>query len=157
MSLRNSLRSATELQVAPVNARNAQLSEDLCATGGATDTQQPAANPHECSLFAATEDATHPQQLQKQGRNSKAKPEELRVASAKARNSQPGGLTAHRLLPALIASINNCCDARGDDQNNRAQLIAESALLVPHEQADMLAHFEAETTRWQQANRGKQP
>ena len=64
---------------------------------------------------------------------------------------------AERGAADLIASIGHCCDVRGDDDRNRAALIVESALLVPHEQADMLAHFEAETTRWQQANRGKQP
>ena len=151
MSLRNSLRSATELRVASANTRNTQLIKGSSATGTATSAQQPADNPHECSLFAATGTATGAQQPNIQGRNSIENPQELRVAFAKARNSQLGGLTAHRLLPDLIVSINRCCDARGDDARNRASLIVESAAFAPHEMHDSIEHFDQETAIWLRA------
>ena len=48
---------------------------------------------------------------------------------------------------ALVASINRCCDARGDDGDNRAALIAESAGYAPHEMADLIEHFDGEANR----------
>lgn len=51
---------------------------------------------------------------------------------------------AEVLAADLIAAINRCCDARGDDERNRAALIAESSQLTPHEQADMRDHFHSE-------------
>jgi hypothetical protein len=48
----------------------------------------------------------------------------------------------------LIAAVNRCCDVRGDDDGNRAALIADCKLLAPHEQADMLEHFDGETRRY---------
>ena len=60
-----------------------------------------------------------------------------------------------RPAPAgLVMAINRCCDARGDDDRNRAALIAECADLTPAEQTDMRDHFEAEAAIWQRAARG---
>ena len=42
----------------------------------------------------------------------------------------------------LIESIHRCCDFRGDDDQNRAALIVESASCPPHLMADLIDHFE---------------
>ena len=55
--------------------------------------------------------------------------------------------SAHQTTLDLIAAVDRCCDARGDDHGNRAALIADCKLLAPHEQADMLDHFDGETRR----------
>jgi hypothetical protein len=81
----------------------------------------------------------------------------LHVAFAKACNTQLGGLTAHRGTGALVRAINACCDLRGDDDRNRAGLIAECSALTPAGQADMREHFEQETANWQRAVRGGRP
>lgn len=52
------------------------------------------------------------------------------------------------LAEALAAAINRACDARGDDDANRAGLLAECAALPLDGQADMLAHFTIEAARW---------
>lgn len=77
--------------------------------------------------------------------------EKLHVARAKECNTQLGNLTAHRLPAALIDSINRCCDVRGDDDRNRADLIAEAATLPPHLMADAREHFDAEAERFSHA------
>ena len=41
-----------------------------------------------------------------------------------------------------------CCDARGDDDENRAALIRECGALPPDAQADMLEHFQREAIRF---------
>ena len=56
--------------------------------------------------------------------------------------------TAHQTVLALIAAVNRCCDARGDDDCNRAALVADCKRLAPHEQADMREHFDAEAKRF---------
>lgn len=48
---------------------------------------------------------------------------------------------------ALIKAINRCCDARGDDDANRAALISECSLLPPAGQVDMCDHFTREEER----------
>ena len=53
--------------------------------------------------------------------------------------------TAEELATSLIASINRCCDARGDDAANRTALIAESASCPPHQMADLIEHFDEQT------------
>ena len=58
---------------------------------------------------------------------------------------------------ALVNAINQCCNARGDDDANRAALIAECSALDAAGQADMLAHFNAEAERWERACRGGRP
>lgn len=55
---------------------------------------------------------------------------------------------AHQTALDLIAAVNRCCDARGDDDGNRAALFADCKRLTPHEQADMLEHFDGETRRF---------
>ena len=55
---------------------------------------------------------------------------------------------AEELAAALIASINRCCDARGDDAANRAALVAESASCPPHLMADLIEHFEQQARQF---------
>ena len=148
MSLRNTLRHATELRVAPLYKRNTQLSDVESATGGATASQHPAANPHECWSWSATGSATPAQLVGFEPRNTTEEQEKLRVAVVCTRNTQLGGLTAHRLPAALVSAIGRCCDARGDDEHNRAGLIAESASYSPHQMADLIEHFDLEADRW---------
>jgi len=74
---------------------------------------------------------------------------ELHVARTTPCNTQPGALTRHRLAAALAGAINRTCDARGDDDRNRAGLLTECAQLTPEAQADLLAHFTIEAARWE--------
>lgn len=60
-----------------------------------------------------------------------------------------------RLATTLRDSINRCCDARDDDERNRAALIAECMSLPPSGQADMQEHFEYEALRWERAALGQ--
>ena len=53
-----------------------------------------------------------------------------------------------RRATALRQSIDRCCDARGDDDENRAALIRECGELSPDAQADMLDHFQREANRF---------
>ncbi len=53
-----------------------------------------------------------------------------------------------RRATALRQAINGCCDARGDDDENRAALIRECGALPPDAQADMLEHFQREAIRF---------
>ena len=53
-----------------------------------------------------------------------------------------------RRATALRQSIERCCDARGDDDENRAVLIRECGELPPDAQADMLEHFQREAIRF---------
>lgn len=145
MSLRNSLRIATELQVASPKTCNTQLSGVDDATGNATAVQRPAANPHEYRVCTATPNATTTQPEAMEACNSG---EKLHVARTRECNTQLGGLTAHRALPELIAVIGRCCDARGDDNRNRDALIAEAADLTPEQQRDATQHFEQQADVW---------
>lgn len=52
---------------------------------------------------------------------------------------------------ALIASINRCCDARGDDDSNRAGLIADCKTLTLPEVKNLTQHFDQEAARWLRA------
>ena len=52
-----------------------------------------------------------------------------------------------RRATALRQAIDSCCDARGDDELNRAGLIRECGELTPDGQADMLEHFQREAIR----------
>jgi len=49
---------------------------------------------------------------------------------------------------ALAVAINRACDVRGDDDANRAALLAACALLPRAGQADMLEHFMIEAVGW---------
>ena len=151
MSLRDSLRNATELQVAPPKACNPQLLGRLHATDRATPAQQRTAIPGRNLVSSATPPATGPQQEGLQACNSGQK---LHVAFAKACNTQLGSLTAHRTGAALVKAINRCCSARCDDDANLAALIAECVALDAAGQADMLAHFSAEADRWERSCKG---
>ena len=53
-----------------------------------------------------------------------------------------------RRATALRKSIERCCNARGDDDENRAVLIRECGELPPDAQADMLEHFQREAIRF---------
>ena len=61
--------------------------------------------------------------------------------------------SASDVYAELVASINACCAARGDDERNRADLIAEAGLLSPEQQADMREHFQVEAERFRAATR----
>ena len=148
MSLRNSLFQATELRVAFASTRNSQLSGAETATGCATDPQQTTATPRECWVSSATGSATPAQLAAFEQRNSTEEQEKLRVAFATPRNTQLCSLTAHRLPAALVESINRCCDFRGDDDTNRAALIAESASCPSHLMADLIEHFEQQARQF---------
>jgi hypothetical protein len=57
----------------------------------------------------------------------------------------------HSRATALRNSIILCCDLRGDDDVNRAALIAECLALPLAGQEDMQQHFEREAERWERA------
>lgn len=61
---------------------------------------------------------------------------------------------ATALAVALAAAINRCCDARGDDDANRAALLQECAGQSPEHQADLLAHFTIEAARLTAISKG---
>lgn len=63
---------------------------------------------------------------------------------------------AEELTDALVLSINQCCDMRGDNSDNRDGLIANAIRLPAAHQAEMREHFEAEAARWARAT-GKAP
>jgi|GEM_PF-2088144 len=58
---------------------------------------------------------------------------------------------------ALVRAIHACCDARSDDDANRAILIAECTALDAAGQADMTEHFQQQAVIWQRAARGGRP
>ena len=62
-----------------------------------------------------------------------------------------------RLPGLLVAAINRCCDARGDDSANRAALILECTALPAWEQRELRDHFNEEAARWKRASRGTRP
>lgn len=148
MSLRESLRRATgasELHVAHPSTRNTQLHPSIDATAGATRAQRTATSPRDAT---ATNTATV---VQLAPRDRATKGDELHVASTRACNTQPSALTAPRVAQALVAAINRACNLRGDDDANRAGLIAECHALSLEQQIDMLEHFRAEAARWAKA------
>lgn len=57
-------------------------------------------------------------------------------------------------LDRLIASINACCDARGDDDDNRQALIAEATEFTSDAQNDLSDHFTEQARIWTAAVRG---
>lgn len=65
-------------------------------------------------------------------------------------------MNAPDTLLALIASIHACCDVRGDSEHNRAELIAEAALLPAHLQIDAREHFDSESAIWTAAISGNE-
>ena len=52
---------------------------------------------------------------------------------------------------ALTAAINACCAVRGDDDRNRAALIAESSGLSLKHQRDLIEHFREQAAIWRAA------
>ena len=75
--------------------------------------------------------------------------EERRAAIRTNRSFLIAALESEKTLTvALVESINHCCEARGDDDANRAALIEECCQLTLHEQADMREHFEREAANW---------
>jgi hypothetical protein len=57
----------------------------------------------------------------------------------------------------LDESVNRCCDERGDDAKNRADLLFECSQLSPQGQADLCEHFERQAAIWANANAGIAP
>ena len=55
---------------------------------------------------------------------------------------------AERVTADLIASINRCCDARGDTERNRAGLLSEIGDFDQRLQADLVEHFDGEADRF---------
>ena len=51
----------------------------------------------------------------------------------------------------LVAAIDRCCDMRGDDDRNRAGLIAEASDFTPEQQRDLTEHFDEQAGIWQTA------
>lgn len=64
---------------------------------------------------------------------------------------------AERVTADLIASINACCDARGDTDRNRAALLSEIGDFTPDHQRDLIEHFTGEAAIWHRANAGLRP
>jgi hypothetical protein len=162
MSLREALRAAVAGRVAgctPLEMQHATIAPED-ATGDATSVQQPPANPRQSLLPAATGDATGvqpgsctppattPPNATRKLHDLTPESRELHVALTSACNTQPGALTRHRLTAALVEAIGKCCDVRGDDDTNRAALLADAAELPVHLQADLLAHFTVEAARY---------
>jgi hypothetical protein len=58
---------------------------------------------------------------------------------------------------SLLEAVDRLCDARGDDQINRADLVAECQVQQASSQRDLLEHFQREAGRWERANRGEMP
>ena len=83
------------------------------------------------------------------------KPASMRDLARDTLTRQQRDKVAARLATTLRDSINRCCDARGDDEHNRAALIAECMRLPPSGQADMHEHFEQEAARWERVARGQ--
>jgi hypothetical protein len=162
MSLREALRAAVAGRVAgctPLEMQHATIAPED-ATGDATSMQQPPAGPRQSLLSPATGDATGvqpgsctppattPRDATRKLHDSTPEADELHVAFASACNTQPGALTRHRLAAALVDAINRTCDVRGDDDTNRAALIADALALTPDMQADLMGHFVIEAARY---------
>ncbi len=64
------------------------------------------------------------------------------------RQRKPELMSALSQRAALAASINRTCDLRGDDDANRAGLLAECGALSLSEQAEMLEHFDEQARMW---------
>lgn len=62
-----------------------------------------------------------------------------------------------RLPASMVAAINRCCDARGDDSANRAALILDCTVKAALEQRELRDHFNEEAALWERANRGIAP
>jgi hypothetical protein len=172
MSLRDSLKAVVGARVArctPLPMQRATLST-AGATGGATDMQQADLDTSETWGFhGATADATQVQRgsctapaTERSDATGKLGGEtlreaELHVACTTPCNTQLGMFAQRRLAIALTAAINRTCNARGDDDHNRAALLHECAQLAPEGQADMLGHFTIEAARWEAACKGIAP
>lgn len=67
--------------------------------------------------------------------------QELRVAFARPRNSQPSALTAHRVAIKLVDAAMKRCDEFNDGEAARQQMRKDCLSLSPKMQADLLAHL----------------
>jgi hypothetical protein len=167
MSLRETLKATVNTGVArctPLPMQRA-TSGGCAATDDASARQQPASEPRESLRCSATADATGTQlpscttpatgtpgatrvaARPRAGTSTRTEelPAELHVAFASPCNTQ---LRAPRITSALVGAIHRTCDARGDDDANRAALIADAVALSIDMQADLLAHFTVETARY---------
>ena len=77
-----------------------------------------------------------------------APPPSIRVLARDALLRHGRDKEVERRATALRQSIERCCDARGDDGENRAALIRECGELPPDAQADLLEHFQREAIRF---------
>jgi hypothetical protein len=69
----------------------------------------------------------------------------------------PQAGTRNPVSAGLANAIARCCDVRGDDEANRAALLAESENLDEDMQAEMQQHFEDQARMWRRAIRGISP
>ena len=53
-----------------------------------------------------------------------------------------------KVTEGLFAAINRCCDARGDEEANRAALVEECSALPTADQAAWRAYFEGQAEAW---------
>ena len=107
-------------------------------------------NPHECSRSTGTQNWNEPPYRSR----NRSIPSLREGTMERGSVSEPKNNT--RQDPAttnadLIAAIKDCCAVRGDDDRNRAALIAECASLSREHQRDMLAHFSSEAAIWRAA------
>jgi hypothetical protein len=159
MSLRETLKATVGTGVArctPLAMQHATSGVNA-ATDDATALQQQDGKPRQSLRSGATVDATPVQQAgcttsatgapdaTGEFHAAPAQPAELHVAFASPCNTQ---LRAPRITSALVAAINRTCDVRGDNDGNRAALIADAMALSIDLQADLLAHFTVEAARY---------
>jgi hypothetical protein len=134
MSLRDRLKVAC---CTPLEMQHATFPPSD-ATAHATSVQQLPANPHEIRASGATAHATTVQQGGCTGATEGTK---LHVASARECNTQPGPLTAHRVLSDLLDAAMRACDQWQDGPEAREQMRQDVMATPEHLRTDLLNHF----------------
>lgn len=137
MSLRDALKQIVA-RCAPLVTQRATFGP-ANATGDATEAQQLPAKPHGIRAASATRTATA---AQPEACNT-ATEEKLRVAFADTRNTQPGPLTAHRVLGDLLAVADEVCDCWGDGAPAREEMRQQCLETPEHLRADLLDYLSA--------------
>lgn len=140
MSLRDALHAAVAC-CTPLPMQHATFKGND-ATGDATAVQPKPANPHGIRVSGATGNATPLQQAQKADATRGDSDEKLHVAFASTCNTQPGALTAHRLMREVIAAAMRCCDRHGDGHAAREQMRQDVLATPAHLRADLLDYFQ---------------
>jgi hypothetical protein len=138
MSLRETLKQAVA-GCTPLGTQHATFNT-ANATGNATAVQQLAANPHGIRAGAAIRLATS---VQPERHSNATSDEKLHVAFAMPCNTQPGPLTAPRVLAELIQAAMHACDHWNDSETAREEMRHQCNQTPPHLRGDLLAHFRA--------------